>query len=190
MPAHRRVFFGENPMKDNFEAALAFVLQYEGGYSDHPMDPGGATNLGITFAELLKQRGHPITKDDVKTLTREEAAEIYHDNYWQAGRCDELPAGVDLAMFDCAVNQGIGRARRFLQIAAGVTADGAIGPITMAAVTGAKPHALLTEFMAQRMNAYGSLTRLFGTFGLGWSRRLIACYAAALKSAAGAVLTT
>lgn len=177
-------------MRDNFEAALAFVLQYEGGYSDHPMDPGGATNLGITFAELLKRRGHPITKDDVKALTREEAAEIYRDNYWQAARCDELPAGIDLAMFDCAVNQGLGRTRRFLQIAAGVTADGAIGPVTMAAVAKAVPANLLTEFMAQRMNAYGSLTKLFGTFGLGWSRRLIACHASALKSAAGAVLTS
>jgi lysozyme family protein len=171
-------------MKDNLDAALAFVLEYEGGYSDLAADPGGATNLGITIAELAKWRGRSVSKDEVRALTKDEATEIYRANYWAPCHCDDLPAGVDLAVFDCAVNQGLGRASRFIQQAAGVTADGHIGPMTLAAIGAAPSTKLLTEFMARRMQGYGSLTRLFGTFGLGWSRRLIACHAEALKLAA------
>ena len=167
-------------MKENFDYALTFEFEFEGGYSDHPADPGGATNLGITITELARERGHLVTKQDVRDLTKAEAANIYHDRYWEAARCDELPAGLDLAVFDCAVNQGLGRARRFLQAAAGVKVDGKIGPVTMVAVHEASPGPLLIDFMAHRMQGYGSLTRLFGVFGLGWSRRLIACHTAAL----------
>jgi len=166
-------------MKQSFPKALAFVLQYEGGYSDHPLDPGGATNLGITQAELARVRGHAVSKDDVRKLTKDEAAAIYEDHYWNAAQCDALSAGIDLAVFDCAVNQGLGRATRFLQQAAGVETDGKIGPKTLAAVTKADAGALLTEFMAMRMVSYGSLQKLFPTFGLGWSRRLMAAHAAA-----------
>ena len=167
-------------MKDNFDYALMFEFEFEGGYSDHPADPGGATNLGITIAELARERGHLVTKQDVRDLTQAEAANIYHDRYWEAARCDELPAGLDLAVFDCAVNQGLGRARRFLQAAAGVRIDGKIGPVTMAAVHKASPGPLLIDFMAHRMQGYASLVGLFRTFGLGWSRRLIACQTAAI----------
>lgn len=160
-------------MKENFDRALAFVLQYEGGYSDHPSDPGGATNRGITIAELAAVRGHAVTKDDVRALTVAEAGQIYRTRYWAAIRGDDLPAGVDVAVFDCAVNQGVGRATRFLQQASGATVDGVLGPKTLAAAQ----HASLDEFMAQRMNSYGLLSGLFKTFGLGWSRRLMACYA-------------
>ena len=167
-------------MQRTFEASLAFVLEYEGGYTDHPADPGGATNLGITIGELAQVRGHPVSKDDIRALTKDEAAAIYAKRYWTPCRCNDLPAGVDLAVFDCAVNQGIGRAVPYLQSAAGVTADGHLGPMTLAAVQAAPAGKLLTEFMARRMNAYGSLQSLFKTFGLGWSRRLMAAYAAAL----------
>jgi lysozyme family protein len=172
-------FIGET-MKQNFEPSLAFVLEYEGGYTDHPSDPGGATNLGITIAELARVRGHPVSKADVRALTREEAAGIYASRYWAPICGDELPAGVDLAVFDCAVNQGLGRAVPYLQMAAGVAADGHLGPMTLAAVKAAPADRLLLEFMARRMNAYGHLTSLFRTFGLGWSRRLMAAHAAAL----------
>lgn len=167
-------------MKTSYPQALAFVLQYEGGYSDHPLDPGGPTNLGITQAELARVRGHAVSKDDVRKLTKDEAAAIYQDSYWDAAQCDVLPAGVDLAVFDCAVNQGLGRAKRFLQQAAGVEVDGKVGPKTLAAVAKAEAEPLLIEFMARRMESYGSLQKLFGTFGLGWSRRLMAAHAAAI----------
>ena len=168
-------------MQQNFDTALAHVLHYEGGYSDHPSDPGGATNRGITKAVLAAYRGRAVSKDDVRALTKTEAAAIYRSRYWDAARCDRLPSGLDIAVFDCAVNQGIGRATRFLQQAAQVTADGKIGPKTLAAIAAAKPDALLAEFMARRMNSYGLLRKLFEVFGLGWSRRLMATHAIALS---------
>jgi lysozyme family protein len=163
----------------NFDAALAHVLLFEGGYTDHPLDPGGATNLGITQAVLEASRGKPVSKDDVRELTKAEATAIYRQRYWEPARCGALPSGVDLAVFDCAVNQGTRRATRFLQQAANVAADGKIGPATLAAVTQLPAEALLGEFMARRMLGYGLLQTLFKTFGLGWSRRLMAtCIAA------------
>lgn len=167
-------------MDANFPSALAHVLHYEGGYSDHPSDPGGATNLGITKAVLEAHRGHAVTKADVRALSQAEAAEIYRARYWNAARCDGLPAGIDLAVFDCAVNQGVGRAARYLQQAAGAAVDGQIGPKTLSAVAAINASELLTEFMARRMNGYGLLAKLFATFGLGWSRRLMATHQVAL----------
>ena len=166
-------------MQDNFDLALAHVLKFEGGYSDHPADPGGATKFGITHAVLGAHRGRPVSKADVRALTKAEAAEIYRGRYWRAAACDALPAGIDLAVFDCAVNQGVTRATRFLQKAAKVGADGRIGPLTLAAIAAAG-EPLLTEFMARRMQSYGLLQRLFKTFGLGWSRRLMAIHTAAI----------
>jgi lysozyme family protein len=171
-------------LQQNFDTALAHVLKYEGGYSDHPSDPGGATNRGITKAVLEAHRGHSVSKSDVRALTKTEAAAIYRSRYWDAAKCDRLPDGIDLAVFDCAVNQGVGRAARFLQQAADVTADGKIGPKTLAAVASARLDELLTEFMARRMNGYGLLQKLFKVFGLGWSRRLMATHSAALRLSA------
>lgn len=167
-------------MQENFQTALAHVLRFEGGYSDHPQDPGGATNLGITKAVLERFRGRAVTKTEVRLLTKLEASAIYGRFYWHATRCDELPAGLDLAVFDCAVNQGTARAARLLQQAANIPIDGKVGPITVGAARRADPQDLLAEFIARRMESYGSLPRLFKTFGLGWSRRLIATHAAAV----------
>ena len=168
-------------MHANFERALNHVLKYEGGYSDHPSDPGGATKYGITHAVLAQHRGRAVSKADVRALTQKEAAEIYSRRYWDAAHCAALPAGLDLAAFDCAVNQGVGRAARLLQDAAKVKADGIIGARTLAAIAAASPAELLAEFMARRMRAYGQLGSLFRTFGLGWSRRLMATHAEALS---------
>lgn len=167
-------------MQANFDKALKHVLKYEGGYSDHPEDPGGATNFGITIGVLREYRGAPVTKQDVRSLSLAEAARIYRARYWNAASCDHLPAGIDVAVFDCAVNQGVGRATRFLQTAARVGTDGVIGPLTVKAVNSARQEALLCEFMALRMRSYGMLRSLFRTFGLGWSRRLMATYVEAI----------
>lgn len=156
-------------MRENFARSLDLIFQHEGGYGDHPSDPGGATNLGITRAVLASWRGRPVSKADVRALTRAEAAKIYEAKYWVPAACDRLPTGLDLAVFDCAVNQGLGRAVKLLQQAAKVKVDGKIGPITLDAV---KPD-LLPEYMALRMQHYGSLTAMFPVFGLGWSRRLM-----------------
>jgi lysozyme family protein len=167
-------------MDETFDTALRHVLQFEGGYSDHPHDPGGATNLGITHRVLETHRGRSVSKADVRALTRAEATQIYRQRYWNAASCPALPPGLDLAVFDCAVNQGVARATRLLQQAANVKADGVIGPITLAAIRNVPIRDLINEFMARRMNAYGRLQQLFRTFGLGWSRRLVATHAKSL----------
>jgi len=168
-------------MHRNLQLCLTHVLEFEGGFSHHPSDPGGATNLGITQAALSRFRGRPVTKAEVRSLTVDEATEIYRRNYWEPCRCDELPDGLDLAVFDCAVNQGVSRASLLLQQAAGLKPLGGIGPRTVAAANAASLEPLLIEFMARRMRAYGLLSNLFRTFGLGWSRRLMATQALALR---------
>lgn len=156
-----------------FDRALAFVLHHEGGekITDDPRDLGGLTKWGIS------KRAYPDL--DIRALTRDDAAAIYRRDYWQAARCDDLPPAVAMMVFDTAVNQGVGTAAKFLQLAAGVTADGAIGPKTIAAVRQADVTTLLTEFAARRMSHYGRRSH-FDVYGLGWARRLMACAALCL----------
>ena len=125
-------------MQSSFGAALAFVLRQEGGYSDNPADPGGATNLGITRRTLAGWRKVSpwwnLPKTAVQALSAAEAGEIYRALYWSPVAGDDLPAGLDLAVFDFAVNSGPDRAARALQGIVGVAVDGRIGPKTLAAV--------------------------------------------------------
>ena len=112
-----------------------------------------------------------MTKAEVRQLSRTEAAQIYRRNYWNTVRGDDLPAGVDAAVFDHAVNSGPGAAARMLQASLGVKADGAIGRTTLAALGVAEPQALIRELMRRRR---GFLQRLktFAIFGRGWTRRI------------------
>jgi lysozyme family protein len=159
-------------MTVRFQTALAHVIKWEGGFVDHPDDPGGATNHGITLATLRAWRGEAVTAQDVRELSRDEAAAIYRARYWDRCRCGEMPAGLDLLVFDGAVNHGPGQSVRMLQQALGVAADGLIGPQTLGAAGRADARAAITETAARRMVFYGGLPT-FGTFGLGWSRRLM-----------------
>ncbi len=156
---------------ESFEPALICVLGHEGGYADHPDDPGGATMKGITRATLSAWRGQAVTKAEVRALTRREAGEIYRARYWDAVRGDELPAGVDLAVFDFAVNSGPGRAVRALQSVLAVPVDGVPGPETLLAARAAAPAPLIAALCAHRL---GFLERLpaFAVFGRGWTRRV------------------
>jgi lysozyme family protein len=164
------------------DRALKTVLKWEGGYVNHPKDPGGATNMGITQKTLQGWRGAPVTAEDMKALTHKEAEAIYKARYWAACQCEALEFPVALMVFDAAVNHGPGRAARLLQEALGVTVDGAIGPVTLGAAQAKDPAALATEIAARRMVFYASL-KTFKTFGLGWSRRLMDVLAAALAPA-------
>lgn len=101
--------------QSNFDACLREVLRYEGGFVNHPKDPGGATNRGITRATLEAFRGRKVTLAEIKALSVEEAAKIYHRDYWQPIKGDDLPTGLDLCVFDCAVNSGSKRAMTFLR---------------------------------------------------------------------------
>ena len=103
-------------MKDNFEKALELVLHHEGGYGDHPKDPGGATNYGVTKKVYERYLGRECTKDEVKDMPMEAVREIYKRKYWDKIRGDDLPAGLDWAVFDFAVNAGVSRASKLLNI--------------------------------------------------------------------------
>ena len=158
-------------MKHNWDTAIKHILKWEGGYVNHPADPGGRTNLGVTQRVWEEWVGHPVTEEDMRGLTIEMVAPLYHKRYWDAVRGDDLPSGVDLCVFDCAVNAGVGRASKFLQQAVGVTADGQIGPKTLAAVTALPADEVIYRFCNLREAHYKSLPT-FATFGKGWMTRL------------------
>jgi len=159
------------PEPERFKRCLTELLKHEGGYVDHPRDPGGATNLGVTLATLREWRGKTVTKADVKALTVEEAGAIYRAKYWVVAGCDRLPAGVDLIVFDMAVNSGPARAVRTLQQVVNVTPDGVVGPVTLTAAR-AKPAAELIDAYSRKREAFYRSLSTFDTFGRGWMRRL------------------
>ena len=123
----------------SFDKCVEYVIEDEGGYVDHPADPGGATKYGCTKKVWEEWVGHEVTKDDIKNLTKEDVKPIYKKRYWDAIHGDDLPSSVDFCVFDCAVNSGVGRASKFLQKAVGVTDDGKIGSGTLAAVASKNP---------------------------------------------------
>ena len=168
-------------MNSNFEKALALVLEHEGGYVDHPKDPGGATNRGVTQAvynAYRKIRGRGM--QSVKFITDDELRAIYKFQYWDKVQGDCLPTGLDYAVFDFAVNSGVGRAAKYLQAVLGVAQDGQIGARTLAAIT--KPVNTINALCDRRMGFLRNL-RTFLTFGKGWSRRVQDVRAHALEMA-------
>lgn len=154
----------------NARRCIDIILEKEGGYVDHPSDPGGATNMGITFNTLKAWRGADISKQDVKDLTVEEARAIYETNYWKPLNCDDLAAGVDLVVFDFGVNAGPSRSAKLLQRVCGANQDGVVGPITIAAVKTMEPEQAIRRFGELRLEYYRSL-KTWDTFGRGWTRR-------------------
>lgn len=155
----------------NFERVMKEIFKHEGGYVDHPADPGGATNMGITFAVLQSWRGKPITKQDVKDLTEEEAMEIYKMNYWRPTKCGQLPAGIDLVMMDGAVNSGINRSPKWIQLALGVTPDGKVGAMTIGAARDQNRIKVIDDALDRRL-AFLQRLKHWPTFGRGWKRRI------------------
>lgn len=157
-------------MKENFVPSLKKVLEHEGGFVNHPQDPGGMTNLGVTKRVWEEWVGHPVDEKEMRSLTPEKIGPMYKKRYWDAIQGDELPAGVDYVVFDFAVNGGPGRATKILQSAIGAAPDGKIGPLTMAALRKANPQEVITNFTVEREKFYKSLPT-FATFGKGWLRR-------------------
>jgi lysozyme family protein len=169
-------------MNTNFEESLKKLLVHEGGYVNHPSDPGGMTNLGVTARVWEEWVGHPVDEKQMRALTPETVAPLYKKKYWDACRADELVSGVDHCVFDVAVNSGPGRAIKFLQSCVGVTPDGGFGPATLAAVKEAEKDAnrLIELYCAKRLEFLQSL-KTFETFGKGWSRRVAEVKDEALK---------
>jgi len=154
----------------NFSKCLSMLLHHEGGFVNHPDDPGGMTNLGVTKAVYEKYIGRNATEAEMKALTQTEVSPIYKTNYWNRGKCDDLPSGVDWSVFDWGVNSGMGRAAKALQFIVGSTVDGGIGPNTLRDVAKHKPHDIIVEMHQARQKFYEGLST-FSTFGKGWSRR-------------------
>lgn len=169
-----------------FETCLAHVLRHEGGYVDHPSDPGGATNMGITHKTLARWRQvspwWELPKSEVQKLSHGEAGLIYRALYWNACRAGELPPGIDLAVFDYAVNSGPDRAIRTLQAALGVVVDGQVGPLTLGAAARADAARIINAICDRRLGFLKALAS-FPTFGNGWTKRVASVRAAALAAA-------
>ena len=155
-------------MKENYPQALKQVLKYEGGYVDHPKDPGGPTNKGITQAVYdAWQKKNGLPTQSVRNISDAAVAAIYKQQYWDAISGDDLPSGVDFAVFDFAVNSGVSRAAKYLQAVVGVTQDGQIGPQTIQATKTYVAMAVTNK----RLSFMQSLA-IWSTFGKGWSARI------------------
>lgn len=155
----------------DFNLALAFVLDQEGGYVHHPADPGGETNMGIT---KYTARAHGW-RGSMRAIPMELVRRIYLVGYWQACRLEEFPLHpLRLAVFDAAVNSGSGQAKKWLQVELGITADGRVGPVTLGALKALDPNGLddLTGRLIDRRQAFLESLKSWATFGKGWSRRL------------------
>lgn len=158
-------------MKENFQKALDAVLHHEGGFVNHPSDPGGMTNLGCTKKVWEEWVGRTVDENTMRALTPGDVAPLYKKKYWDAVKGDELPDGVDYIVFDTAINSGPGRAIKFLQGCVGADMDGALGPKTMAAVQAADPKKLVEDYALRRLSFLQDLPT-WGTFGKGWARRV------------------
>ena len=167
----------------SYDTALTRLLKDEGGYGDHPSDPGGPTNFGITLADARRYWKGNATAADVRAMPQSVARKIYRERYWNATRCDELPAGVDYAVFDYGVNSGVGRTgkvlRRVLKLSDG---SSAVSDDVVAAALSANASVLVKSICAERLAFLKSL-KTFPVFGRGWTTRVNGVQAAALMMA-------
>ena len=168
----------------SFDEALKRVLVHEGGYVNHPKDPGGATNKGVTQRVYDGYRDRmSLSRQSVRHIKSAEVSAIYRVQYWDAIRGDDLPRGVDYSTFDAAVNSGVSQGAKWLQRALGVTADGAIGEATLVAARNASAPAVINKACDLRMAMLKGLKH-WGTFGKGWTRRVSDVRSVALDMAA------
>ena len=130
-------------MMSNYSTCLEIILEHEGGFVNHPKDPGGVTNHGVTKRVYDEWIGKKSTVEEMRNLTHEDVAPIYKKNYWDRAKCDQLPSGVDLSVFDWGVNSGISRSAKALQRIVGVKQDGGIGPMTIQAVAEVDPKKII-----------------------------------------------
>jgi lysozyme family protein len=155
-----------------FDECLKHVLAHEGGFVDHPADPGGATNLGCTKAVWEEWCDRPVTVDEIRALTVEDVTPVYREKYWDRAKCGALPVGIDYCVFDTAVNSGPGRAIKFLQETVGATPDGVLGPLTLRAVHAMNPRDVIDGYCDRRLTFLQEL-KTWETFGRGWGRRVL-----------------
>ncbi len=152
----------------NFQYALTQLLKDEGGYTNHPADPGGPTNFGITLVDYCKYIKKGGTAEDVKKMSVADAKAIYKAKYWNVMGCDQLPSGVDYCVFDYAVNSGPGRPRAVLNANKDV-----------------KEPVKLINIMCDERMAFLRRLKTFSVFGTGWTRRVTGVRANSIKLANG-----
>lgn len=178
----------------NWQRAYKVIKVYEGGNVDHPKDPGGRTSRGVTqrvYDAYRVKNGKP--KQDVYKASDAEVSEIYHDQYWKVAKCDELPSGVDLVVFDISVNSGPKRAYKILQAALrkrgnlNCPVDGVPGMVTVQAVVDDSDNDLLIAEMGKRRLAFYMALDGWKTFGKGWRARNENCTKIAQAWANGSV---
>ncbi len=157
-------------MSDLFDKYIERILSHEGGYTNNPKDPGGATNWGIT-ERVARANGYT---GEMRAMPRQTAIDIYRKVYWAGPHIDLLPEGISFQVLDAAVNHGRTRAIQWLQTAVGATADGAIGPKTLERVRAYQStigtKGVTLSFLAQRLQFYTDIGG-WDTFGKGWARR-------------------
>ena len=158
-------------MTNNFDACLAHVLKSEGGFVNHPADPGGMTNLGVTKRVWEEYTKRQASEMEMRSLTPDMVKPLYRDMYWDRVKADDLPVGVDLCVFDLAVNSGVYRAAVTLQRVLGAQDDGIIGPKTLAAAGSADPEQLIKDYCKRRRMFIRGLAT-YVTFGKGWENRI------------------
>jgi len=166
-------------MNLNWDKSFDMVVAHEGGFTNDQRDKGnhlpdgreGCTMWGCTQAVWEKYVGHEVTQDDMKALKKEDVKPVYKRDYWDAVRGDDLPTGVDYAVFDFAINAGPAAARKMIQRALGVNPDGAIGPATIKAIQDADGKELMQKFSDAKTAFYKSLDN-FPVYGKGWLKRV------------------
>jgi len=162
-------------MKENFDASFDRIIKSEGGYVNDPADNGGETNLGVTIGAWGAYQNRAIQPGEMKALTQEAVKPFYKAMYWDKVKGDSLPSGVDYAVFDFAVNAGVGRAAKFLQRAVGAVDDGVIGSGTLGLVAKTHPTILLDNFADQKERFYNGLAAVNPSqqkFLKGWLARV------------------
>lgn len=168
----------------NYDQALRRLLMHEGGYSNHPSDPGGPTNFGITIGDYRKYVNPAATAADIRAMQLSEAKAIYREKYWNAMHCDELPGGLDYAVFDYGVNSGISRAVKVLQRLVGLNDDGRMDDTLLTAVARHNAADLVARLCDERLSFLKSLST-WPVFGAGWGRRVADVRRASLALARG-----
>lgn len=160
-------------MQNELERCLRFIFSEEGGYSNHAWDNGGETKWGISDMADGKKDGK-YKGFTIKTMTIETAKNIYEKDYWKVAKCDVLPKGLNLMVFDTAVNSGCSRAIKLLQKSLGVEADGVFGAksagVLLALPKSQYPH-LIQKFCDNRLTFLQGLED-WKKAGKGWSARV------------------
>lgn len=158
-------------MNTNWDACFEHLIKHEGGYVNHPNDPGGRTNLGVTQEVWEDWVDRKVTEDEMRNLTPAQVQPLYKDMYWDRIKGDKLPNGVDYCVFDSCVNSGVFRASKWLQTTVGATADGAIGDKTLKLVFLTNPKNVINKYCDIRLEFLHGLST-WSTFGKGWERRV------------------